>query len=81
MIWKVPIGPWPRDPKLKTVGLYNLSTIAGALPSVSMAASTRAMDWTAMEVDAFLVDVRRSLMNPNIHSYYTFHSVFGQKTM
>ena len=81
MIWKVPIGAWPRDPKLKTVGLYNLSTIAGALPSVSIAASTRAMDWTAIEVDAFLVDVRRSLMNPNIHSYYTFHSVFGQKSM
>ncbi|WYZ35863.1 hypothetical protein EsH8_X_000510 [Colletotrichum jinshuiense] len=78
-VWKVPIGTWPRDPKLKTIGLYNRSMLVDALQAVSMAPLTRGLKWSASEVEIFLIDVRKSLMNTSIHSYLTFHVVYGQK--
>ncbi|KAL0933899.1 methyltransferase domain-containing protein [Colletotrichum truncatum] len=78
-VWKVPIGVWPKDPKLKTIGLYNRSMLIDALQAVSMAPLTRGLKWSASEVELFLIDVRKSLMNTSIHSYLTFHVVYGQK--
>ncbi|KAI8257147.1 Secondary metabolism regulator LAE1 [Colletotrichum sp. SAR11_239] len=78
-VWKVPIGVWPRDQKLKTIGLYNRSMLIDALQAVSMAPLTRGLKWSASEVEIFLIDVRKSLMNASIHSYLTFHVVYGQK--
>ncbi|KAK1675459.1 methyltransferase domain-containing protein [Colletotrichum godetiae] len=78
-VWKVPIGTWPRDQKLKTIGLYNRSMLIDALQAVSMAPLTRGLKWSASEVEVFLIDVRKSLMNVSIHSYLTFHVVYGQK--
>jgi len=78
-VWKVPIGTWPRDQNLKTIGLYNRSMLVDALQAVSMAPLTRGLKWSATEVEIFLIDVRKSLMNSSIHSYLTFHVVYGQK--
>ncbi|KZL75311.1 methyltransferase domain-containing protein [Colletotrichum tofieldiae] len=78
-VWKVPIGTWPRDQKLKTIGLYNRSMLVDALQAVSMAPLTRGLKWSASEVEVFLIDVRKSLMDSSIHSYLTFHVVQGQK--
>ncbi|TDZ36735.1 Secondary metabolism regulator LAE1 [Colletotrichum spinosum] len=78
-VWKVPIGTWPRDPTLKTIGLYNRSMLVDALQAVSMAPLTRGLRWSAEEVELFLIDVRKSLMNSAIHSYLTFHVTYGQK--
>ncbi|KAK2049476.1 methyltransferase domain-containing protein [Colletotrichum somersetense] len=78
-VWKVPIGTWPRDQNLKTIGLYNRSMLIDALQAVSMAPLTRGLKWSAAEVEVFLIDVRKSLMNSSIHSYLTYHVVYGQK--
>jgi len=78
-VWKVPIGTWPRDKRMKIIGLYNRSVIYDGLQGVSMAAYTRGLKWSATEVEVYLADVRKSLMNASIHSYYTFHTVYGQK--
>src|SRR4051794_16162221 len=42
-VWKVPIGTWPRDPKLKTAGLYNRAMIYDALQGVALAPLTRGL--------------------------------------
>lgn len=78
-VWKVPIGTWPRDPKLKTAGLYNRAMLYDALQAVSLAPLTRGLKWSSAEVEVFLVHVRKSLLDSSIHTYLTFHSVYGQK--
>lgn len=78
-VWKVPIGTWPKDRTMKTIGLYNRSIITDGLQSVGMAPLTRALGWSREEVEVFLVQVRKSLMDVSAHSYYTFHAVYGQK--
>lgn len=80
-VWKVPIGPWPRDPKLKTAGVYNRAVLVASLQAVSMAPLTRGLKWTPAEVELFLVDVRQSLQNDAIHAYLTFHAAYGQKAV
>jgi hypothetical protein len=78
-IWKVPIGTWPRDPVLKTIGLYNRSMLYDALQAIAMAPLTRGLKWDPAQVELFLIEVRKSLMNSSIHTYLTFHAVYGQK--
>lgn len=78
-VWKVPVGTWPMDRRMKMIGRYNRSVISDGLRGFCVAAFTRGLMWTEAEVEVFLVEVRKSLMNSSIHSYCTFHAVFGQK--
>ncbi|KAB5516968.1 S-adenosyl-L-methionine-dependent methyltransferase [Coniochaeta sp. 2T2.1] len=78
-VWKVPIGVWPRDPKLKKAGLYNRAMLYDALQAVSLAPLTRGLKWAPQEVEVFLVEVRKSLLDSSVHTYLTFHAVYGQK--
>ena len=76
--YKVPIGPWPRDPDLKKAGLYNKAIVMDFFHAI-MAPFTRGLGWSTEQVEVFLVEVRKSINNPKIHAYYSFHMVIGQK--
>lgn len=78
-IFKVPVGVWPRNPKMKTVGLYNRSMIYDGLQGISMGPFTRGLKWTPEEVEVYLIGVRKALMNSSVHSYLPFHVTIGQK--
>lgn len=77
--FKVPIGVWPRDPKMKMIGLYNRSMMLDALYGVAVRPFTRGLGWTLEEVEVYLVDVRRDLMDASQHGYTPFHVVTGRK--
>jgi SAM-dependent methyltransferase len=79
-MFKVPIGPWPRDPGLKKVGVYNKAIVLDFFGAI-MAPFTRGLGWTTEQVETFLVEVRKSIHDPGIHAYYSFHTVFGQKPL
>ena len=76
-VYKVPIGAWPLDPVLKA-GLYNKAIVLDFFSAVK-APFTRGLGWSPADVDAFLVGVRESILDPRIHAYYTLHMVIGQK--
>ncbi len=78
---KVPVGTWPRDPNLKTIGLYNRSAVYDGLHGITMGPLTRGLKWTPTEVEVFLVRVRNDLMNSRIHSYVYMHTLCGQKPL
>jgi hypothetical protein len=78
--FKVPIGTWPKDPKLKTAGLYNKSIILDFFQA-ALAPFTRGLQWTKEEAEVFLVEVRKDVLNTSIHSYYTVHMHYGQKPL
>ena len=77
--FKVPIGSWPRNQKMKTIGTYNRSMIYDGLQGISMGPFTRGLKWSPQEVEVFLVDVRKALLDRSQHSYLPFHVVIGQK--
>lgn len=79
-MYKVPIGAWPKKEGLNQAGLYNKAIALDFLRAVQ-APFTRGLGWSPGELEVFLVDVRKSLCDTNIHTYYTFHMVIGQKPL
>jgi hypothetical protein len=76
---RVPIGVWPREEKLKTVGLYNRAILLDGLQGISVGPFTRGLQWTPDEVELYLVNVRKGVVNSRVHSYLPFYAVYGQK--
>ena len=65
----VPVGPWPKDKKLKELGAYFLSQmLEGGMENYSMGLFTKA-GWTPTEVHAMLGNVRAEIRNPKIHAF------------
>lgn len=78
-VYKIPIGPWPKDQHLKTVGIYNRAGILDAIGGIGVGPFTRGLKWTPEEFETFMVGVRKSLSDPTVHAYFTYHAVYGQK--
>lgn len=65
-----PQNSWPKDRKLKELGVWMLENFGSGLSGLSMALYTRGLGWTTEEVEAFLVDVRKSMRDRSVHGYY-----------
>ncbi|KAH6604622.1 hypothetical protein Trco_006329 [Trichoderma cornu-damae] len=77
--FKVPIGEWPKDARMKMIGLYNRSMIHDALYGVAVRPFTRGLKWTPEEVEVYLIDVRRELTDSSQHGYTPYTIVTGRK--
>ena len=76
---KCPIGLWPLDKRLRMCGLYMRTSVMEGLRG-----SRRplfALGWTQLQIEMFLVDVRKALMDEKMHTYFTYHTIYGQKPM
>ncbi|KAK1985018.1 TAM domain methyltransferase [Colletotrichum cereale] len=78
-IKKVPVGPWPKDPRLKKIGDYCCAVIYDGLHAITIGPFTRGLGWSPAEVEVFLIQVRKDLLNRSVHSYVYFHSLSAQK--
>ncbi|KAF4459273.1 Phosphoethanolamine N-methyltransferase 3 [Fusarium albosuccineum] len=76
---KVPIGPWPKDKKLKQWGLWNRQFLLQALEGFSIRGLTELLGWSYDDAQLFLVDMRNELLNPAVHAYAPMTVVYGQK--
>ncbi|KAJ0166199.1 hypothetical protein CTA2_8262 [Colletotrichum tanaceti] len=77
--YKIPLGPWAKDPDLKDVGMCNLVQVLDGLEGFSMKLLCGGLGWTAEEVIVLLAGVRKDLKSENIHAWYHFNVVYGQK--
>lgn len=78
-VFKVPIGGWPRDRKLKEAGVFEMETLREGLPAIGMGFFTRVLQWQPQQVEAFFQGVRRELDDRSIHFWLPMHVVWGQK--
>ncbi|KAK1992847.1 S-adenosyl-L-methionine-dependent methyltransferase [Colletotrichum falcatum] len=77
--YKIPIGPWPKDPRLKDLGMCNLIEMLEGLEGFSFKLLCGALGWTKEEVYVLLAGVRKELKSTKLHAYLKFHVVYGQK--
>lgn len=75
----VPIGTWPKNKVLKTVGLYWRTILLDGLQAIALGPLTRGLGWNAAQVELFLMDVRRAYMDNGALMYMPLHIVYGQK--
>ncbi|KAK1449799.1 hypothetical protein CMEL01_07135 [Colletotrichum melonis] len=67
--YKWPVSPWAKDPYYKELGEWCLENFMEGLEGWSLAAFTRALNWTKEEVQVFLIQVRNELKDRRIHAY------------
>lgn len=77
---KSPIGSWPQDKRLRLAGLFQRTAIMDGLRGISRR-PLLALGWTQLQIEMFLVDVRKALMNPDVHAYLTFHMIYARKPL
>ncbi|KAJ5728604.1 uncharacterized protein N7483_003112 [Penicillium malachiteum] len=81
-LYKVPMGPWPRDKLLKEVGLLNYHHWMVGLEGYAMWFLTNYGSpdpWTKDEVEVYLAKVRLDLRNTKYHGYGYARRVWGRK--
>lgn len=83
---KCPVGPWAKRPKLQECGHILRDVIMWGLNGISRRPFRDGLNWTNLQIEMFLVDVRKSILEevnglPKFHSYYPFYSVYGRKPL
>ncbi|KAL1970966.1 hypothetical protein VTN77DRAFT_2800 [Rasamsonia byssochlamydoides] len=78
-IFKLPIGPWPKDPKLKELGRYQQVQAIQATESYAPALFSRVLGWNSLEIDVLVAKVRNELKDPSVHMYFRVYIVYGRK--
>ncbi|KAF6807133.1 methyltransferase domain-containing protein [Colletotrichum sojae] len=67
--YKWPIGPWAKDPHYRELGEWALANSLEGLEAWTMAAFTRALDWSVEEIQVLLAQVRKDMSDKRIHHY------------
>lgn len=67
--FKMPLGPWPKDAKLKNVGRWHLLECYQGIEGWIIALFTRLLGWKLEEVQLFLAEVREGFKDRSVHAY------------
>ncbi|KLJ13205.1 hypothetical protein EMPG_11859 [Blastomyces silverae] len=79
VVFKVPLGPWPQDPRMKELGRYQATHVQEMVRSYSLALFTRVLEWSKDELDVLLWAVGNELRNRRTHLYTKLRVVYGRK--
>lgn len=77
--FKIPIGVWPADEKMREVGCAQLITMLEGLEGLTIAFWVGMLGWKPEEVSVFLAMVRNEFKSRKVHSYWPVYAVYGQK--
>ncbi|OHW97588.1 methyltransferase domain-containing protein [Colletotrichum incanum] len=80
-VFHVPIGTWPRNRVLKTVGMYWRTILLDGLQAIALGPFTRGLHWSAEETELFLVAVRRAYHDTSALMYMPLRIMYAQKPM
>ncbi|KAJ0141199.1 hypothetical protein HZ326_15931 [Fusarium oxysporum f. sp. albedinis] len=78
-ILKVPIGSWPKDPKLKEIGKFQSVQEAQVITSYTPGIFSRILGWSDEEIQVFMAKVKKDLSDPSIHLYLPVYFIWGRK--
>jgi hypothetical protein len=68
--FKMLIGPWPKDERLREAGQYGLLALLDGLYGLSVKIFTNCLGWTPEKLEEYLGKVRSDLRRKAVHSYW-----------
>lgn len=77
-MFKIPIGTWPKDARLKDLGHMNVIQIMDGLEAYNMRLFTSVLGWTQIEAQVLFAEVRKEMKSNRYHGYTQFHVAYGQ---
>ncbi|KAJ0350295.1 hypothetical protein COL154_013334 [Colletotrichum chrysophilum] len=78
---KFPISPWPKDRRLKEIGLWTQASLLPGLEGLALANFTRTLGWTREETLVLCAQTRRDIQDPKIHAYWNGYVIYGRKPL
>ncbi|TDZ29862.1 Secondary metabolism regulator LAE1 [Colletotrichum spinosum] len=76
-----PLGPWPKDPRYKELGMMNLTLTLNGLEALSLKLFAKMLGRSQAETEVQLVNVRNELKSAAFHAVFDIHVVYGQKLL
>ncbi|GAB1321037.1 mRNA 3'-end-processing protein YTH1 [Madurella fahalii] len=76
---KVPMGGWPRDPKLAELGRISLLSLETDVEGFTMLLWYNVLQWPQDEYRPFLDAFRKALRDRRTHAYLKLRFVYGRK--
>ncbi len=67
--YKMPIGLWPKDKRLREAGHFNLVGMTDGLTGLSVKVFTQMLGWSTEEMELLLMQVRSEWRRKGIHCY------------
>ncbi|KAK6528557.1 hypothetical protein TWF281_009798 [Arthrobotrys megalospora] len=78
-MYKLPIGPWPKDKYEKALGSYNLANMLGACDGFSLHLLTKFYGMSVEDLDALMDKVKAEMKDKKIHSYFRMYVCYARK--
>ncbi|KAF2789842.1 S-adenosyl-L-methionine-dependent methyltransferase, partial [Melanomma pulvis-pyrius CBS 109.77] len=78
-IVKVPIGPWPKDPKMKEIGRYQREHMAMGIEPYTFGFIGKVLGWSEQECKILIAKVVNEVRDRNLHLYIRFFFIVGRK--
>jgi SAM-dependent methyltransferase len=69
-MYKVPCGPWPKDPRLRLVGMVQHHNMSQNLEGILYRLLQRGLGWSEEQVIVFAAHVREEMKNDKIHAWW-----------
>lgn len=67
---KIPCGSWPKDKKMKEIGLWGLEIAKTGVESYGLAALTRVLGMPTEEAEKIIADATADTQDRRNHSYW-----------
>lgn len=68
--YKIPIGQWPANRRLKDIGAYSLAGFLQGLEGYGIFLGTQVLGWEVAELQVLFAKMRAVMTNPNVHAWY-----------
>jgi SAM-dependent methyltransferase len=79
--FKLPVGTWPKDPKLNAIGAFMAETFSRGVGGITAVPFRDVLRWSREEVEVLNANVRRMVARRDIHTILDFVVVTGMKPM
>ncbi|KAF6840579.1 UMTA [Colletotrichum musicola] len=77
--WRIPVGAWPADPKMREVGAVNLEYVDQALEGFGYFLFKEVMGWEDVEIMVFIAEMRKALRDIKLQTFFKLHLIHARK--
>lgn len=68
--YQVPIGSWSSDPRMRTIGMYNLAFLEESVDGFAVFLLGEVLGWSYAVVQTFVMEFRNAFRNSKTRPYY-----------
>ncbi|GJN81067.1 hypothetical protein PLIIFM63780_004599 [Purpureocillium lilacinum] len=78
-IYKIPTNPWPKDERLKKVGVFELNHFRDSIANVFARGYEQILHGDPAYFQVLLAQARKEVLDRRMHSWVPFYVVYGRR--